>query len=423
MFFLHRCAVPDVITVFFKPLLVHIYSLPPSFSCRFLVLIIAWWVGWCLAFYGNNLVFGLLFLLLFCVRKLVLVFSYFLVLSLFYHLVVFVAVWCNWFLDYPLGMDFPARDFMVPDFFLPRQGPVVYLNPALVQQRNALFSRMVVVVVVDTKNMPVHRLQHIIDANWILLGDVTVRSKHHNFFLLEFSEVEDMEFMLANGPWSVQNCLLILEKWCPNMTINNLKVEGLDLWFKFSGVPFDLICPELAWKLAELIGDPLMIDIWDSHGVSMEGVRVKVRVNPARPMSMGAFITLPNGIVKWVSCTPERVFRICEHCGYIGHLSSECYRSMQFVLDEAARIRDEILDRFEVNFAYANNAPHYVCPRRKSTVFHFRKTTKGEVHFDAFDHHYVIVDKFHVQHLPNILNAEVSSSEGSVYSVIDVEKA
>lgn len=200
---------------------------------------------------------------------------------------------------------------------------MVNLNPVLMQQQNALFARIAVAVIIDRKNIPVHRLQHIINANWLLLGEVTVRSKHRNFFILEFSELEDMHFMLANGPWTVQNCLMILEKWCPNMMINNLKVEDIDLWFKFMGIPFDYICPEVAWKLGEVIREPIMIDICDNNGVSMEGVRVKVRVHPTKPMAMGAFLRLQNGIVKWVSCVPERVFRICEHCGYIGHLAND----------------------------------------------------------------------------------------------------
>lgn len=101
-----------------------------------------------------------------------------------------------------------------------------------------------------------------------------MRSKRQNFFLLEFFESEGTYFKLNNGPWTVQNGMLILENWCPNMTINNLRVERLDLWFKFSGLPFDLICPEVAWKAGELLGEPIMIDVWENGGVSIGGFRL-----------------------------------------------------------------------------------------------------------------------------------------------------
>lgn len=148
----------------------------------------------------------------------------FLVISLCYGVLVLVACFLFWIFDCPLGMDIPDGDLLAPNFIFPRQGPVLNLSQAHVQQRNALFTRVVVAVVIDRKNIPTHCVQHIINANWLLSGEVTVHSKHRNFFILEFSEVEDMNFMLSSGPWKVQSCLMILEKWCPNMTISNLKV-------------------------------------------------------------------------------------------------------------------------------------------------------------------------------------------------------
>lgn len=144
----------------------------------------------------------------------------------------------------------------------------------------------------------------------------------------------------------------------------------------------------------------------------MEGIRVKVRVDPSKPMPMGAFLRLHNGLVRWIPCVPERVFRICEHCGYIGHLASDCFRSAQSVIEEATRVRDDLMHKQDVDFAYANNAPHYVCPRRRAPSFHFRKTTKVEVYFDAYGHHFVVIEKLIMQNMPNILSGELSSSAG-----------
>lgn len=200
-------------------------------------------------FFGKNPSESVLVAFHLCVLKTVYSSGILIFLSLCYCTCILLSMFFLWLFDLPLGMEIPDGDLMAPDFLLPRQGPVVNLNPVYMQQQEALFARMVVAVIIDRKNIPAHRLQHIINTNWLLLGEVTIRSKHRNFFILEFSEVEDMEFMLANGPWTVQNCLMILEKWCPNMTVNNLRVKGIDLWFKFSGIPFDFVCPEVAWKL------------------------------------------------------------------------------------------------------------------------------------------------------------------------------
>lgn len=88
-----------------------------------------------------------------------------------------------------------------------------------------------------------------------------------------------------------------------------------------------------------------------------------------------------------------------------------------------ARVRDELMNHQNVDYAYANNAPHYVCPRRRTPLVHFRKTTKVEILFDAYGYRFIIVEKLIMQNPPNILSGEISSSEGSVYSVIDEEVA
>lgn len=72
---------------------------------------------------------------------------------------------------------------------------------------------------------------------------------------------------------------------------------------------------KVAWQLGELIGVPLMVDIWEERGVNMNGVQVKVRIDPSKSLPMGVFIPLHNGSFKRIPCTPERVFRVCEQYG------------------------------------------------------------------------------------------------------------
>lgn len=186
-----------------------------------------------MVFYGNNLPLGLVLSFDICFRRFAYCLGVYFVLSLSYHVLVCLAAFLFWLFDFSVLMEFPRGDFFALNFVLPCQGLVLNVHPNFMQHRLNVFSRMVVAVVIDQRNMRIHKLQHIINANWLLMGNVTVRYKYINFFILEFSETSDMFFMLSNGPWVVQNCLLIMERWNPNMSINNLRVTrltyGLDL--------------------------------------------------------------------------------------------------------------------------------------------------------------------------------------------------
>lgn len=83
-----------------------------------------------------------------------------------------------------------------------------------------------------------------------------------------------------------------------------------------------------------------MVDISDEMLISMEGIRVKVRIDITKPVPTGVFIPLDDNTLKWIACIPERVFRLCERCGHIGHLKSSCTRSAQAIVAEMEAQRD-----------------------------------------------------------------------------------
>lgn len=203
--FFRRDVVPEVVYDAFNYVFKFIYVCLPASHYYKLLLLIFWCCGWCITFYSNNLYHGFLVSFHQCVLFFVHSVGFSLIFSLCYRVLLLVSCFLFWCFNCPVGMDIPNGDLLAPNFILPRQGLVVNLNQAHVQQQLALFERMIVAMIIDRKNIPVHRLQHIINANWLLLGEVFVRSKHRNFFILEFSDAEDMNFMLANGPWTVQN--------------------------------------------------------------------------------------------------------------------------------------------------------------------------------------------------------------------------
>ncbi|GKD15709.1 zinc finger, CCHC-type containing protein, partial [Tanacetum coccineum] len=56
-------------------------------------------------------------------------------------------------------------------------------------------------------------------------------------FSFQFSYMDGLDAMLENGPWFIQNNLVILEKWHPDENLLKEDVSTIPVWIKLHGVP------------------------------------------------------------------------------------------------------------------------------------------------------------------------------------------
>ncbi|KAF7841292.1 uncharacterized protein G2W53_003590 [Senna tora] len=301
--------------------------------------------------------------------------------------------------------SFPDRFFQNPSTlqssnfskghgFLPRQGPVVNFNLDIVKKRTTLWSKRVIAALVDWKDMPKFRLQFILNNNWFLQGQVTVKAKYNNFFILEFSNAQDKQFMLGNGPWTVQNSLLAMYDLQPGITVENLKIGKVAVWLRFTGVPMELICNSVALSLGKLAGEVVQLDPLNDMDDNLQVLRVKVMLDPEKPLLMGTFIPLCNGEKIWISCTPERAYRVCEQCGRLGHLDRDCNWNILKTSKELHTQHINLSTKF--GYAYWVDTQHvlFECPKRKAQEWCFRGTTMIQVEYNASHVTYHVFEQY-----------------------------
>lgn len=135
---------------------------------------------------------------------------------------------------------------------IPRQGPILRLNRTFLEDTVVGWCNRALAVLIDSKSMPIYRPQIIIETNWLLQDEVRVITKYANFYVLEFDNLEDLEFMTSNGPWTVQKCLLEVTKWRTNLSMTKLRVDKVAIWFRFYGLPMELITDEMAMYLGQI---------------------------------------------------------------------------------------------------------------------------------------------------------------------------
>lgn len=145
--------------------------------------------------------------------------------------------------------------------------------------------------------------------------------------------------------------------------------------------------------------------------ISMERIRVKVRIDITKPVPIGVFIPVSENVLKWVSCTSRRVFQLCERCAHIGHYKHGCTKQPFQILDEINKQRAFMMQKMQVDYAITPIAPYFACPvcNPKNDETSYRKTIKINVWYHRAGPRYA-EDDFVRDALPNVIQADFSSS-------------
>ncbi|KAF7811747.1 cysteine desulfurase mitochondrial-like [Senna tora] len=272
-----------------------------------------------------------------------------------------------------------------PQFVLPRQGPILEMQDDYIAYRRMMWSRKVVATLVDWKDMPIFRLQAIIDGIWNLQDHVLIKSKYNNTFILEFANDDEKDFMLSNGPWAVQQSLLVLDAWQPDTPVDRLEKDRIEVWFRITGVPLEFMCNSFAKLIGDIIGGTVKLDPHNDSGENLAFLRLKASLDKNMPLFMGAFLPTEFGEKIWISYTLERTYRVCEQCGRISHLPKECKWDIFVTLAAMQQQRQK----------------------------HFLKKTKVHAEFHDYGVKYVVRDLKSEQLSSNIISAKWSSSDSS----------
>lgn len=329
------------------------------------------------------------------------VFGGFLIL-VFLHVLLKMAS----FLPSTLGGAFHSIDNVL---VLPGPNSGVKLHPLFLTTSVEIWFDKVLAIVIDEKEMKALRLQRIIEANYRIKGKVKVVAKFKNFFVLQFEKAEDQLFMLTNGPWSVQNSLMILIKWKPDLSVSNMRVDKVAVWFRFSGLTLDLMSQEEANNMGKLVGEVFTLYPCNAAVAGRTYLRAMIFFDPSKPIPVGFYYPRDNGTMIWVTCEPERVRRICYKCGCIGHVEVGCNWSTGKVKQEVVHMLHNLMKKFKWSKWVAMEAPHFEDVKRVGNGLKMRMTFKVEIAQYAWGDQHVIFEAENPLSPTNIINAKIES--------------
>ncbi|KAL9682123.1 hypothetical protein QQ045_013916 [Rhodiola kirilowii] len=115
------------------------------------------------------------------------------------------------------------------------------------------------------------RMKSFIRTRWGDEGVVSVTQMKPGVFLFNFASQEGMAKVQEQGPWTMDNKPMILQRWTPDETFHLESVEAIPIWVRFSELAPHMRKEPLLSKIASAIGNPIRTDGFTSCGDKLMG--------------------------------------------------------------------------------------------------------------------------------------------------------
>ena len=146
---------------------------------------------------------------------------------------------------------------------------------------------------------------------------------------------EEVDRVVSQGPWCLDNCLISTIKWRREMNLKEADFHLVKFWVQLTGLPRELFSKEVGRKAATLMRDCEVIQIRETQEEeSRKLFRLRVVVDVTKPLRRTIKIVTPSqqqytGILRY-----ERLPHFCFQCGRVGHTTKTCPTGMRDLSEE-----------------------------------------------------------------------------------------
>ncbi|KAF7150605.1 hypothetical protein RHSIM_Rhsim02G0226500 [Rhododendron simsii] len=177
---------------------------------------------------------------------------------------------------------------------------------------------------VDIRQFHSRFVQQLVNELWRTREPVRVEGRSDNFYVFHFRNEVDLHFAISRGPWSLRGALLALDYWRNFMALGRAWVKRLAVWVRLVNLPLEYLTVEAATLLGRAVGEVVRVDVDERPTRNIRYVRVRVWIDPEKPLVSGFYLRCADGSRRWIACRYERVCKLCRACGRIGHTYPQC---------------------------------------------------------------------------------------------------
>ncbi|KAK3199011.1 hypothetical protein Dsin_022426 [Dipteronia sinensis] len=162
----------------------------------------------------------------------------------------------------------------------------------------------------------------IISRIWKVRGEVEIEVINGNTYDFHFQFPDDRRKVLAGGPWSFKDSLIVLEEPTGKGELQSLKFCTAEFWVQISNIPILCMTKEIWRFLGSIIGEVREVDTRPSGDCLGKCFRVRVAIEVDKPIRRFLRVdVLGDGEETVMPLQYERLPNFCFRCGILGHTS------------------------------------------------------------------------------------------------------
>ncbi|KAF7808291.1 kinesin KP1-like isoform X1 [Senna tora] len=146
-----------------------------------------------------------------------------------------------------------------------------------------------------------------------------------NTLLFNFKDAETAQRIMNEAPSNVLGKLLCLQKWSPELTLDEVHYCRSPFWIQIHNVPPEGFSMANVERIARKVGDVMEVEKLIINNKIVRGfMRARVMVDITKPLETGYFINRRTCPPVWANIFYEKLEIYCCNCGCIGHEQKIC---------------------------------------------------------------------------------------------------
>ncbi|XP_031092172.1 uncharacterized protein LOC115996873 [Ipomoea triloba] len=166
---------------------------------------------------------------------------------------------------------------------------------------------------------------------WRPAMGVNMRQLQPHRFLVRFYHEADITRVLSEGPWTFEQCLLIMQRVVPGDDPERMVLQHSEFWIQIHSLPAGFRSEAVVSAIGSFLGTLVCTDERNFDGAMRVFYRVRVAIDITKPLKKQMKLKRENGTWAFIDFRYERLPTFCFLCGVIGHGDRFCSKILHGV--------------------------------------------------------------------------------------------
>ncbi|KAJ1377413.1 Ribonuclease H-like superfamily [Sesbania bispinosa] len=118
-----------------------------------------------------------------------------------------------------------------------------------------------VIIKLMGKRIGFKMLQNRLSKLWQPSSGMEIIDLENDYFLVRFSNSEDLNHVLECGPWMILDHYLVVQHWRPKFFPFEDKLQRVVVWIRIPGLPVEYYDRKILWRIGNTVGHTIKIDL------------------------------------------------------------------------------------------------------------------------------------------------------------------